>query len=68
MGGRPEQGREQEALMIHIFHVYFLKNWNSSLREGGMKWEVGTDIYALPCIKEIARTCYKAQEVQLGAL
>ena len=33
-----------------------------------MNWEVGTDIYALPYIKEIARTCYKAQEIQLGAL
>ena len=41
MGRRPRQGIEQEALMIHIFHVYFLKNQNSSLREGGMNGEAG---------------------------
>ena len=23
-------------------------------REGGMNWEIGTDIYTLPCVKQIA--------------
>ena len=42
--------------------------------DGGTNWEIGIDIYILPCVKYIAsrnmllRTCYKAQEAQLSAL
>ena len=47
------------------------REWTCGLREGGecgTNWEVGIDIYALPCVKSLVENCYKAQEAQPGAL
>ena len=37
-------------------------------RWGGMKWEIGTDIHTMLCIKQIMRTYCIAQGTLLGAL
>ena len=34
----------------------------------GMNWDIGTDIYILPRVKQIVETCCIAQGAQLGAL
>ena len=36
--------------------------------DSGMNWEIGIDIYTLPCVKQIVGSYYKAQEAQLSAL
>ena len=36
--------------------------------EGGMNWEMRIDIYTLPCVKQIVRSCCLAQGAQLSAL
>ena len=35
---------------------------------GGMNWEMGIDIYTLPCVKQIVGTCCIMQGAQLSAL
>ena len=34
----------------------------------GMNWEIGTDIYSPPCVKQIVGSCYIAQGAQLRGL
>ena len=36
--------------------------------EGGTNLENSSDIYTLPCVKQLVGSCYLAQEAQLGAL
>ena len=36
--------------------------------EGGMNWESNTDIYTLPYIQELVRSCYETQGAQPGTL
>ena len=36
--------------------------------EGGMNWESSTDICALPCVKQLVRSCCMTQGAQLSAL
>ena len=34
----------------------------------GGEWEIGIDVCALPCVKELAGSCRVSQGAQLGAL
>lgn len=50
------------------FSCLFPQKSEFFFKGGWDEWGGWADIYALPCTKEVARTCYKAQDAQLGAL
>ena len=62
------RNRDMDTENTHMDAGHGHREQTYGCRRGRTNWEIRTDIYTLPCVKQLVESLYTAQGAQLSAL